>query len=111
MTATEPNGWELKRSLDQMREDAKEDRNDLKDSIDALGARLEKKLDALPTSSDLQAMGARVGVVEGRMTTLEQRADKRSEKASTQWLMWGIAILGALTSIVCTIVTVVVASR
>lgn len=115
MSTTEPNGWELKRSIDQLRADvekkldanradAKEDTKELSADINGIGTKIDAKFDDLerrfPTRSDHNALVARV-------TTLETRADKRSERTSTQWLAWGTTAFAALVAVVMGVIALV----
>lgn len=105
MTATEPNGWELKRSIDQMREDFREDLTDLKADLSDIGNKIDSKFDDLerrfPTRSDHNAL-------VGRVATLETNAAKRSERTSTQWLAWGTTTFAALVGVIMGVVALVV---
>lgn len=90
---TEPGGWELKRGLDQLRSDMRDDFNGLKGDVGGIAGRLD--------SMDARYVTHRehTGLVT-RVNKLEDGAEKRSDRSITIWLAIGIAVLSSLTSIV-----------
>ncbi|GAB2970353.1 hypothetical protein [Nocardioides montaniterrae] len=110
MTATEPNGWELKRSIDQLRSDvekkldanradAKEDTNEVRSDINGVGSKIDGLYRVFASVSEVNALA-------GRVATLESRADKRSERMTTIWLGIGLTAFTSLTGLAGTVVTI-----
>lgn len=91
--STEPNGWELKRGLDQFRSDVRDDLADLKSDVAGVAGRLDAMDQRYVTHREY------AGVV-GRVEKLEQGAEKRTDRTITIWLGIGGVALTALISIV-----------
>lgn len=89
---TEPGGWELKRGLDQLRTDIRDDVADLKGDVAGVAARLDA-MDARYVSHREHAGLA------ARVEKLETGAEKRTDRNITIWLAIGLAALSSLTSI------------
>lgn len=100
MTQSEPGGWELKRSIDQLRDDMRDDLNEVKADINGLGAKLDSLDKRFVTYSDHRALAARVG-------NLEAATSKRGDRTVTIWLAIGIAALSAVLGVGNTILSVV----
>lgn len=89
---TEPGGWELKRGLDQLRTDVRDDLADLKSDVAGVAGRLDAMDQRYVTHRE------HVGVV-GRVEKLEQANEKRTDRNITIWLAIGLSALSSLTSI------------
>lgn len=106
MTATEPNGWELKRSIDQLREDVGKRIDDSRAEAKEDGVEVKAALASLSVKLDGQPTRAELASVVTRVDKLEERAEKRSERSVTIWLGIGIAVV---TSAVGSITAVMIA--
>lgn len=100
MTATEPGGWELKRSIDQLRNDVRDDIGDLKTDVNGVGSKLDSLDKRYVPHSDHNNLARRVDV-------LEQATAKRTDRNLTIWLTLGVAFFGNLVSVALAIFAVV----
>ena len=100
MTQSEPGGWELKRSIDQLRADNRDDFEEIKADLNGLGMKLDGLDKRYVTHSVHDALKARV-------TSLEAATSKRGDRTVTIWLAIGIAALSAVLGVGNTILSVV----
>lgn len=89
---TEPGGWELKRGLDQLRTDVREDIADLKSDVASVSAKFDAMSQIYVTHREHSGLATRV-------ENIEKAADKRTDRGITIWLAVGIALLSSLTSV------------
>jgi len=98
--ADEPGGWELKRGLDQLRADIREDVADLKSDIAGVAARLDAMDARYVTHREHNGLALRV-------EKLENGAERRTDRTITIWLALGLAAFSSLTSIGITVFQVI----
>lgn len=98
---TEPGGWELKRSIDQLRVDSREDTADLKADVAGVSAKLDNLDQRFTTKEEHRALS-------GRVAKVEKAAEKRTDRSLTIWLAIGLATFSSLVSIALAIVNVLV---
>lgn len=80
MSGTEPNGWELKRSIDQVRDDNKEDFAEVKAGNKALSDKIDNLGTIYVTRTEHGALTARVTTIETeRKAEATARAQQRIE--------------------------------
>lgn len=94
--ADEPGGWELKRGLDQLRTDVRDDLADLKSDVGGIAGRLDA-MDARYVTHREHS-----GIVL-RVEKLEIGAERRTDRSITIWLGIGCAVLAALTAVILTL--------
>jgi hypothetical protein len=104
MTATEPNGWELKRSIDQLRSDQKDDLSDLKSDVNGIGTKIDNLGSTYVTRSEHNGLATRV-------KTLEEKTEKRTDRNITIWLAVGTSMFSVLAMVVMGIFTIMAASK
>ncbi len=92
MSSTEPSGWELKRGVDQLRSDVREDIADLKSDVAGVSAKLEAMDTRYVTHRDLAGVVARVEKVE-------QASEKKSDRSMQIILALGVCALSSVVSI------------
>jgi len=88
----EPGGWELKRGMDQLRADLRDDVADLKGDVGGIAARLDAMDARYVSHREHSNLAARV-------EKLESGAEKRTDRNITIWLGIGIAAFSSLTSV------------
>jgi hypothetical protein len=89
-SGTEPNGWELKRGLDQLRADMREDMTDLKTDVAGVAAKIE--------AMDSRYVTHLAGVVR-RVENVEKASEKKSDRSMTILLALGVCALSSMVSI------------
>jgi hypothetical protein len=104
MNATEPNGWELQRSIDQLRADQKDDLGDLKSDVSGIGAKIDRLGATYVTRNEHAALA-------GRVTTLEEKTEKRTDRNITIWLAVGTAMFSVIAMVVMGIFQIMAASK
>lgn len=88
----EPSGWELMRSLTQMREDFREDLNDVKTDINGIGSKIDGLGKGFVTRTEFDGLA-------GKVEEIVERTDKRTDRNVTIWLAIGVAAFSSLVSI------------
>jgi hypothetical protein len=108
MSGTEPNGWELKRSIDQLRADtvkrlddnraeAKEDQAEVKATLSSLGDKLDGLGSIYVTRTEFD------GLV-GQVKDVKAAGAKRSERSLTIWIAIGGTACASVTAIATTVI-------
>ncbi len=103
-----PSPWELKRGIDQVRTDLREDISDMRSGeladIKASVAALSAKLDNL---DDRYVSRREHHAAVTRIERLETASEKRSDRTITIWLGIGLAGLSSLVAIGTTVANIV----
>lgn len=87
----EPGGWELKRGMDQLRADLRDDVADLKGDVAGVAARLDAMDARYVSHREHSNLATRVEKLEGA-------GEKRTDRNITIWLGIGVAAFSSLTS-------------
>lgn len=99
--ADAPGGWELKRGMDQLRADMRDDNTELKADVAGIAAKIDNLPERFVTHKEHNSL-------TNRVTKLEQSGEKRTDRSITIWLAIGLAALSSLVSIALTIVNALV---